>query len=310
MTINSIDHRRTNQKNVANKTDDVASVVVYKYSNDRKGPLHESIILAGVPMFIKYEDGHVKADEHIDEASRIISPHRKEGYPYPPYEFNSVEEVQEYVNKAKSTNIESLYLKAKEIVLKYIDEEDKDKLKTLKHTYEYNSRIPKVNMNTKDQNQNWFYGYCYKIIISEKPLNSFKAKGLVERTLTFHCKPATESIQSIKEITTNPPGHSEKQELYKELMDFRRLMLCYRLIHYMDHIPDIDTGLKNRDQELGGPLLRLFHDTKVLGEIKYALHKFLAQRKARKEKTLESALQPLIVRLLTDNNSNTLELSL
>jgi hypothetical protein len=86
-------------------------------------------------------------------------------------------------------------------------------------------------------------------------------------------------------------------------MDFRKLMLFYRLTHYLDYIPDIDTGLKNRDRELGGPLLQLFHDTKVFGEIKYALNKFLSQRKDRKQKTIESALQPLIVKLVTENNT-------
>jgi hypothetical protein len=81
------------------------------------------------------------------------------------------------------------------------------------------------------------------------------------------------------------------------------LMLFYRLIHYMDHIPEIDTGLRNRNKELGGPLLRLFHDTKVLGDIKYALQKFLTERKVKKEKTIESALEPLIVKLVTENNT-------
>jgi hypothetical protein len=69
-------------------------------------------------------------------------------------------------------------------------EEDITKLKNLKHTYEYNSKVPKINMNTEKQIQNWFYGYCLKIIISEKPLSPTKAKGLVERMLTFHCKSA------------------------------------------------------------------------------------------------------------------------
>jgi hypothetical protein len=188
-------------------------------------------------------------------------------------------------------------------------EQDTDKVKILKGSYEYDIRVPKTNMNTKDQKQNWFYGYCFKMIISEKPLDPNKAKGLVERCLTFHCRPAiNDNLHSIKEITINPPGDPDKQKLYRELMDFRKLMLCYRLIHYSDHIPDIDTGLKNRDKELGGPLLRLFHDTKTFDEIKYALQKFLAQRKAKKEKTIESALQPLIVKLVTSNN--TLELFL
>jgi hypothetical protein len=183
-------------------------------------------------------------------------------------------------------------------------EEDITKLKNLKHTYEYNSKVPKINMNTEKQIQNWFYGYCLKIIISEKPLSPTKAKGLVERMLTFHCKSAiNENILSIKEIIMNPPGDPSKQKLYQELMEFRKLMLCYRLLHYRNPIPDIDTGLKNRDKELGGPLLCLFHDAKVLRDIKYALQRFLTERKAKKEKTMESALAPLIVKLVTENNT-------
>lgn len=67
-------------------------------------------------------------------------------------------------------------------------------------------------------------------------------------------------------------------------MHFRKLMLCYRLIHYTDHRPDIDIGLRNRDKELGSPLLRIFYGTKAFGDIKYALEKFLVQRKDIKQK--------------------------
>ena len=48
-------------------------IPTYKYSNNRKGLLHESVILAGIPVFIKYENGHFKVVEHIEEPSRIIS---------------------------------------------------------------------------------------------------------------------------------------------------------------------------------------------------------------------------------------------
>jgi hypothetical protein len=66
--------------------------------------------------------------------------------------------------------------------------------------------------------------------------------------------------------------------------------------------------LSNRDKELGGPLLRIFYGTKAFGDIKYALEKFLAQRKVGKQKTIEKALQRLIVELLFKNS--TLELSM
>jgi hypothetical protein len=180
-------------------------------------------------------------------------------------------------------------------------------MKILKDGYQYTAKTPKVNMNTKDQNQNWYYGYCLKMIISEKPLDPIKAKGLVERMLTFHCRSVVnDNLFSIKEVTTNPPGDLEKQLLYTDLIDFRKSMLCYRLIHSMDYMPDIDTGLRNRDKELGGPLLRLFHDSKAFDEIKCALQKFLEQRKPTKQKTIGFALQSLIGKLLTIDNTSEL----
>jgi hypothetical protein len=191
-------------------------------------------------------------------------------------------------------------------------EEDKDKIKILNDGYQYTAKTFKVNMNTKDQNQNWFYAYCLKIMISEKPISPAKAKALVERTLTFHCKPSTNyNLHSIKEVNMNPAGDPDKQRLYQELMNFRRLMVCYRLIHSRDYIPDIDTGLRNRDNELGGPLLRIFHDTKTFGKIKDAMQKFLAERKVNgSQKRIESALQPMILKLVNKNKTLILPLGL
>src|SRR5215204_1337039 len=96
------------------------SVVAYKYSNNKRGPLYESVILADHPMFIKYENGQVKAVNHIQEGNRIIRPPSKEEYPYPAYEFCQMNELEAYMNRAKNevTGVESLYSKAKEIVLK------------------------------------------------------------------------------------------------------------------------------------------------------------------------------------------------
>lgn len=145
-----------------------------------------------------------------------------------------------------------------------------------------------------------------------KPISPAKAKALLERTLTFHCKPSTNyNLHSIKEVNMNAPGDPDKQKLYQELMNFRRLMVCYRLIHSRDYIPDIDTGLRNRDNELGGPLLRIFHDTKTFGKIKDAIQRFLAQRKGDgSQKRIESALQPMILKLVNKNKTLILPLGL
>ena len=78
----------------------------------------------------------------------------------------------------------------------------------------------------------------------------------------------------IKEIL-NPAGNEQRQELLDELVDFRKLMLIYRLIHFHDPIPDIDIGLDGRDKELCKPILQLFNNTESYAEIKSALQEFL-----------------------------------
>ena len=71
-------------------------------------------------------------------------------------------------------------------------------------------------------------------------------------------------------------------------------MLCYRLVHYKDQLAEIETGLKNRDNELCKPLLQFFYGTKALEEIKETLEIFVKQRRTRKENSLEAALYPII----------------
>ena len=67
-------------------------------------------------------------------------------------------------------------------------------------------------------------------------------------------------------------------------------MMCYRLVHYKDELPNIETGLKNRDNELCKPLLQLFYGTEALKEIIPTLEIFLKQRKERKLNSLDAAL--------------------
>jgi hypothetical protein len=184
-------------------------------------------------------------------------------------------------------------------------EEDSDKMRILKSGYEYNAKVPKINMNTSDQRQNWFYAYSFKIIIAENSLDPDKAKGLLERTLICHCKPSNVDREyTIKDVVSNSYlGNSTKQQLRNELTDFRKLMLCYRLVHYRD--PPISDNnhigsLRNRDKELCGPLVQLFEGTEALPEIISALDHFLDQRKERKANSIEAALYPLIIDLIEE----------
>ena len=84
-------------------------------------------------------------------------------------------------------------------------------------------------------------------------------------------------------------------------------MLCYRLIHYTEELPQIKVSLINRDEELTYPLLQLFYGTEAFEEIRTALKFFIKQRRERRQRSLEAALYPIIKDLViinTDLTSN------
>jgi hypothetical protein len=97
---------------------------VYKYSMKGKGDLHEAVILADRPVFLKYENDEIIAVEKIEEAARILIPPNREEYPYDPYEFSNMEEVNEIVKEAKAASIDSLYLPAKQYVREYNEQDE------------------------------------------------------------------------------------------------------------------------------------------------------------------------------------------
>ena len=173
-----------------------------------------------------------------------------------------------------------------------------DKIAILKIAYEYNSKIPRTNMNVKNQDMNWFYPYGYKMILAEKSIREWKAKGLVDRTFTMKCRPGRVKY-AMKDVVSNIINKSEQyRKLHDALLDFRKLMLTYRLIHYRDQLPKLAINLENRDKELSYPLLELFYGTEVFDEIKESLEYFIQQRHERKANSIEAGLYPIIERLL------------
>jgi hypothetical protein len=93
-------------------------VPAYKYSKIGKGDLYESVILGGIPTFLRYDEENDKIVPYqsIEEETRILRPPSLEEYPYAPYEFASLEELDEYLGYAKKQFIDSLY----DLVLNFI----------------------------------------------------------------------------------------------------------------------------------------------------------------------------------------------
>ena len=101
-----------------------AEYLTYKYSANGKSFLHEAVIVGGFPSFIKFENGQVKLTESVPEISRSLIPPSREEYAYGPYEFNNLEEIQTYLDRARSETINSLYLEVKNIIKKYNDQDE------------------------------------------------------------------------------------------------------------------------------------------------------------------------------------------
>jgi hypothetical protein len=102
----------------------------------------------------------------------------------------------------------------------------------------------------------------------------------------------------IKEIL-NPAGNKRRQKLLDEILDFRKLMLVYRLTHFSVPIQDIDIGFDGRDKELCKPTIQLFYNAKSQKEIEAAFQKFLNSKSQRKQNTIEAALFPIIINLVS-----------
>jgi hypothetical protein len=102
------------------------AVPTYKYSKIGKGDLYESVILGGIPTFLRYDEANEKIVPYqsIEEETRILRPPSSEEYPYLPYEFDSLEELEEIIENAKKQTIDSLYYRALNFIKLYNDQDE------------------------------------------------------------------------------------------------------------------------------------------------------------------------------------------
>jgi hypothetical protein len=107
-------------------------VFAFKYSTNLMGKLHEAVIIGGQPAFLVYDEQErdMKVVQEIEEATRIIKPPPREGYPYEPYEFEDYREVKRYIEMAAHATIDTLYEEALQMFTSFNDQ-DEHKLRLL-----------------------------------------------------------------------------------------------------------------------------------------------------------------------------------
>jgi len=165
----------------------------------------------------------------------------------------------------------------------------------LKNGYDSKGKTSKINDFSREPE--FFYPYCFKMIIAERMPNLRNARGVLDRSFPFTTYKGRPK-HDIKE-TLEPQGNPERQLRLNRLNAFKKLMLMYRLLHFKDPIPDINVGVEGREKELSKPVNQLFYNTKAQKEVEETLQSFLNLRTEKKEVTLEPILHPIVTELIS-----------
>jgi hypothetical protein len=178
-------------------------------------------------------------------------------------------------------------------------EDDREKMKIYKVGYTKGAKVSRiVSSSSKGRVMENYCAFGFKAFAAEVELDATKAKGLLERTLVMRCLHGSPQYDIAEVI--NPAGDRVHSGLLQELLEFRKLLLVHRLLHYNDIIPNIEIGLKGREKQLCKPLLRLFQKSACRTEISQALEKLLQEKRQAKSDTLEGRLFIVAKRLVSN----------
>jgi hypothetical protein len=178
-----------------------------------------------------------------------------------------------------------------------IDKQD-EKMRIYKAGYKAGVKVQRNDDTPSGRKAQGYFPYGFKAFTSEKQPDSTDAKGFNERTFVIKCSVGGPEYD-ISEIVT-PAGDEDYVAQLDELTDMRKLLLVYRLLHHNEPIPNIKLNLKNRDNQLCKPLLRLFQGTKASDEISKTLLRLLKEKKNRKSNTIEAVLYNIVKVLVAE----------
>ena len=108
--------RETNGTN--ENTEKLRGICVQKHT---KGSLAEAVIVNGLPFFLNVKDFRAELVERIETPTASLLPPDKTAYLNKGYEFTSLADIQDYINRARDESFDSLYQRVKDIYAKYID---------------------------------------------------------------------------------------------------------------------------------------------------------------------------------------------
>ncbi len=183
--------------------------------------------------------------------------------------------------------------------------ENTDKRNILKAGYCSGASVPKIELEGGRSQDNWLvYGHSWLAV--EEFIEDKKTKGISDRS--FKLAFVTGDVQyNIKDVIRTA-GDPEYQPLLDELLDLRKRLFCYRLIHYKDAILNVKLNVSGRSAELTNPLIRLFRNSPIaLKRLLDTLSKFIEERNESKKGTFESKLYEVVSSLINERIGRTFD---
>ena len=107
----------------------------------------------------------------------------------------------------------------------------------------------------------------------------------------------TKYNDDIKKVMKEEVKTRRQQMIYDELIDLRKLLLVFRLMHFNYPLPSIDIGIIGRDNELCEPLIRLFHGSEDQNAIVNSLQVYLDEKNEVKRNGIDEVVYAIVLDL-------------
>ena len=123
--IGSNSKRKTNRKSKMMSEKQKKISKCFKYFDNGRIKCTKSVIVNRLPKFVSYDHrtDKIELKDSMEETTRIISPYDADEYPSMPYEFDTIEELEEYFKRAKLETKDTLFYKIQNMVTNFLDQD-------------------------------------------------------------------------------------------------------------------------------------------------------------------------------------------
>lgn len=168
---------------------------------------------------------------------------------------------------------------------------DREKIRTYKNSYSKGAVKPRiVGVDSDRKRQVYYKTFCLKLFAGERIPED---KGFKERLAIVHMREGSPE-GNIKRVSAED----------KEDMNYlRNSLLVWKIMNVERGIEPIDSGLKQRDQELWEDFLAVLNGTKYYDEAKNVVKYYVQQRHQSIWNSLEAKLFKLVVPNLSEDMS-------